>query len=60
MSALLDALRDLADLQKCIGIKIHKGYVTILAHNFEFVRLSTVDVFRPEIFNRAAFCFPID
>jgi hypothetical protein len=58
--ALLDSLRDLADLQKRIGIEINKGYVTVLAHNLEFMRLGSIDVFSPEIFNGAALCFPID
>src|SRR5436190_1709011 len=59
LCALLHPLRSLANFQEGIGIEINKSYVTVLANHFELVRQGAVDVFRAEILDCAALCFPI-
>ena len=60
LCAILHPLGNDADLEEVIGIEVDVIYVTVLSDHPKLVGERSVHVLGAQIFNRAAFLFPID
>ena len=60
LCAVFHSLRQNPDLEEMIRIEINKTHVAVLAHDLQLVRERAVHIFGAEIFDRAAFVFPIN